>query len=205
MCGLTRPARRPIWPLYASGKGRPRKRTPDVAGPRLPGISRRHRWDGRMQRMAQRKARRRPRSKNAGSGADCEGAAGDGAAAAIEPPRKRAPLRRGIRRGDDMPSRFCRRFRVGPFRANVGRHRVSWSVAGRGAWVSFADGRLRSSLGLPGAGPGARRPLVTPVMAAHMPSLVTMLRRALWAVAMLLIAGVALMLGAATLPHFTSF
>lgn len=81
---------------------------------------------------------------------------------------------------------------------------MSWSVGGRGAWVRFADGRLRSSLGMPAAAPGLQR-RGAPVIAAHMPSLVATLRRALWVIAMLMIAGVALMLGAATLPHFIGF
>jgi len=102
-----------------------------------------------------------------------------------------------------MPSRFYRRFRAGPLRVNLSKHRVSWSVGGRGAWVTFGDGRMRTSLGIPGAGLGwyEQRQLTTPAIAAHMPTLRATLRRAVWVVAMLFIAGAALMLGAAVLPR----
>jgi hypothetical protein len=80
-----------------------------------------------------------------------------------------------------MPLRFYRRFRAGPLRVNLSKHRDSWSVGGRGAWE--------------------QRQLTTPAIAAHMPTLRATLRRAVWAIAMLVIAGVALMLGAAVLPH----
>jgi len=101
-----------------------------------------------------------------------------------------------------MSLRFYRRLRAGPLRVNLSKHRVSWSVGGRGAWVAFGDGRVRTSLGIPGTGLGwyAQQQLVTPAVAAHMPLRAT-LRRAVWAVAMLFIAGVALMLGAAVLPR----
>jgi hypothetical protein len=86
---------------------------------------------------------------------------------------------------------------------NLRKHRVSWSIGGRGAWVTFRDGRVRTSFGIPGTGLGwyEHRQLTTPAIAASMPTLRTTLRRALWAIAMLFIAGVALMLGAAVLPH----
>jgi hypothetical protein len=102
-----------------------------------------------------------------------------------------------------MPLRFYRRFRAGPFRVNLSKHGVSWSVGGRGAWVTFGDGRVRTSLGIPSTGLGwyEQRGLSTPAIAGNMPTLGTTLRRALWAIAMLFIAGVALMLGAAVLPH----
>jgi hypothetical protein len=102
-----------------------------------------------------------------------------------------------------MPLRFYRRFRAGPFRVNLSKNRVSWSVGGRGAWMTFGDGRVRTSHGIPGRGLGwyEQRQLTTPAIAAHMPTLRTTLRRALWTIAMLFIAGVALMLGAAVLPR----
>jgi hypothetical protein len=69
--------------------------------------------------------------------------------------------------------------------------------------MTFGDGRVRTSHGIPGRGLGwyEQRQLTTPAIAAHMPTLRTTLRRALWTIAMLFIAGVALMLGAAVLPH----
>ena len=102
-----------------------------------------------------------------------------------------------------MPLRICRRFRAGPLRVNLSKHRVSWSLGGRGAWVTFGDSRVRTSLGIPGAGLGwyEQRQLTTPAITAHMPTLRATLRRAVWAIAMLFIAGVALMLGAAVLPR----
>jgi hypothetical protein len=86
---------------------------------------------------------------------------------------------------------------------NLSKHGVSWSVGGRGAWMTFGDRRVRTSLGIPGAGLGwyEQRRLTTPAIAANMPTLRATLSRALWAIAMLLIAGIALMLGAAVLPH----
>ncbi len=86
---------------------------------------------------------------------------------------------------------------------NVSTRGVSWSVGGRGAWVTFGDGRVRTSLGIPGTGLGwyeQRRP-TTPAIAGNMPTLRATLSRALWAIAMLLIAGIALVLGAAVLPR----
>jgi hypothetical protein len=101
-----------------------------------------------------------------------------------------------------MPLRFYRRFRAGPLRVNLSKHRVSWSVGGRGAWVTFGDGRVRTSLGIPGTGLGwYEQRQTTPAIAAQMPTLRATLRRAMWAIAMLVIAGVALMLAAAVLPH----
>ena len=103
--------------------------------------------------------------------------------------------------GDDMPLRFYRRFRAGPLRVNLSKHRISWSLGGRGAWVTFGNGRVRTSLGVPGTGLGwyEQRQLTTPAIA--MPTLRATLRRAVWAIAMLVIAGVALMLAAAVLPR----
>lgn len=100
-----------------------------------------------------------------------------------------------------MPLRFYRRFRAGPLRVNLSKHRVSWRLGGRGAWVTFGDGRVRTSI--PGAGLSwyEQRQLTTPAVAAHMPTLRATLRRAAWAIAMLFIAGVALMLGAAVFPR----
>jgi hypothetical protein len=66
--------------------------------------------------------------------------------------------------------------------------------------VTFGDGRVHTSFGIPGPG-YEQRQLTTPAIAANMPTLRTSLRRALSAIAMLFIAGVALMLGAAVLPH----
>jgi len=102
-----------------------------------------------------------------------------------------------------MPLRFCRRFRAGPLRVNLSKHRISWSLGGRGAWVTFGDGHVRSNLSIPaGLGWYEQRQLTTPAIAAHMPTLRATLRRAVWAIAMLFIAGVALVLGAAVLPRY---
>jgi hypothetical protein len=35
-----------------------------------------------------------------------------------------------------MPLRFYRRFKAGPFRINVGKRGVSYSVGGRGFWYT---------------------------------------------------------------------
>jgi hypothetical protein len=51
-----------------------------------------------------------------------------------------------------MPLRFYRRFRKGPFRLNLSKRGVSYSVGGRGAWATFARGRTRTTVGLPGRG-----------------------------------------------------
>jgi hypothetical protein len=86
---------------------------------------------------------------------------------------------------------------------NLSKHGVSWSIGGRGAWVTFGTGCVRTSLGIPSAGIGwyEQRRLTTPAIVGNMPTLRSTLTRALWAIAMLFIAGVALMLGAAVLPH----
>ena len=103
-----------------------------------------------------------------------------------------------------MSLRFYRRFRAGPFRVNLSKNSVSWRVGGKGAWVTFGNRRVRTSLGIPGTGLGwyEQRQLTTPAIAAHMPTLRTTLRRALWTIAMLFIAGIALMLGATVFPHY---
>jgi hypothetical protein len=51
-----------------------------------------------------------------------------------------------------MPLRFYRRFRTGPFRMNVSKRGVSYSVGGRGAWLTLGRGRVRTSVGIPGTG-----------------------------------------------------
>jgi hypothetical protein len=86
---------------------------------------------------------------------------------------------------------------------NLSKRGVSWSVGGRGAWVTFGEGRVRTSLGIAGTGLGwyEQRQLTTPIIGGNMPTLRATLSRALWAIAMLLIAGIALMLGAAVLPR----
>jgi Protein of unknown function (DUF4236) len=53
-----------------------------------------------------------------------------------------------------MPFRFYRRFRAGPFRMNVSKRGVSWSIGGRGAWLTVGRGRVRESVDLPGTGLG---------------------------------------------------
>ena len=51
-----------------------------------------------------------------------------------------------------MPFRFYRRFRAGPFRVNLSKGGASYSVGGRGAWLTFGRGRVRETVGLPGTG-----------------------------------------------------
>jgi hypothetical protein len=51
-----------------------------------------------------------------------------------------------------MPFRFYRRFRVGPFRLNVSRGGISYSIGGRHAWLTLGHGHVRTSLGIPGTG-----------------------------------------------------
>lgn len=51
-----------------------------------------------------------------------------------------------------MPLRFYRRFRTGPFRVNLGKRGVSFSVGRRGSWLTFGHGRMRETIGLPGTG-----------------------------------------------------
>ncbi len=65
-----------------------------------------------------------------------------------------------------MPFRFYRRFRAGPFRMNLSKSGVSYSVGGRGAWFTAGHGHTRTSLSIPGTGVGwyeqhqtRRRPL----------------------------------------------
>lgn len=81
------------------------------------------------------------------------------------------------------------RFRAGPFRVNLSKHGVSWSVGGKGARFSLANGRLRTSLSAPGsdiAWDGA------PAIAADMPTLAETVKRAAFVIAMLFIGCVAL-------------
>ncbi|MFZ3226031.1 MAG: DUF4236 domain-containing protein [Xanthobacteraceae bacterium] len=53
-----------------------------------------------------------------------------------------------------MPLRFYRRFRAGPFRMNLSKSGVSWSVGHKGAWLTTGHGRQRVSIGIPGTGLG---------------------------------------------------
>ena len=53
-----------------------------------------------------------------------------------------------------MPLRFYRRFRVGPFRANLSKSGVSYSIGRKGAWLTMGHDRVRASAGLPGTGLG---------------------------------------------------
>ena len=81
------------------------------------------------------------------------------------------------------------RFRAGPFRMNLSKRGVSWSVGGRGAWFSLTNGRLRTSLSTPGTGIDWD---VSPAIAADMPTLAETVKRAAWVIAMLFIGCVAL-------------
>ena len=47
-----------------------------------------------------------------------------------------------------MPIRFYRRFRAGPFRINVGKRGVSYSVGGRGFWYTVGKNHTRTTLSL---------------------------------------------------------
>ena len=51
-----------------------------------------------------------------------------------------------------MPLRFYRRFRAGPFRLNLSKRGISYSVGGRHAWLTLGRGRVRTTVGLPGTG-----------------------------------------------------
>jgi Protein of unknown function (DUF4236) len=53
-----------------------------------------------------------------------------------------------------MPLRFYRRFRAGPFRLNLSKRGVSYSVGRRGLWFTAGRRGLRTSVGIPGAGLG---------------------------------------------------
>jgi hypothetical protein len=49
-----------------------------------------------------------------------------------------------------MPIRFYRRFRAGPFRLNVSKRGVSYSVGGRGFWYTVGRNHTRTTLSPPG-------------------------------------------------------
>jgi hypothetical protein len=51
-----------------------------------------------------------------------------------------------------MPLRFYRRFRAGPFRMNVSKRGVSWSVGTKGAWLTASPRHIRRTVGIPGTG-----------------------------------------------------
>lgn len=51
-----------------------------------------------------------------------------------------------------MPLRFFHRFRAGPFRLNLSKRGVSYSVGGKGAWFTAGRNGLRTTVGLPGSG-----------------------------------------------------
>jgi hypothetical protein len=51
-----------------------------------------------------------------------------------------------------MPLRFYRRFRAGPFRLNLSKRGVSYSVGTRGLWFTAGRRHIRTSIGLPGTG-----------------------------------------------------
>jgi Protein of unknown function (DUF4236) len=53
-----------------------------------------------------------------------------------------------------MPLRFNRRFTAGPFRVNLSRSGVSWSLGRRGMWLTIGRNRVRTSVGIPGTGFG---------------------------------------------------
>jgi hypothetical protein len=51
-----------------------------------------------------------------------------------------------------MPLRFYRRFRSGPFRLNLSKRGVSYSVGTRGLWFTAGRRHIRTSVGLTGSG-----------------------------------------------------
>lgn len=53
-----------------------------------------------------------------------------------------------------MPLRLWRRFKVGPFRMNVSKRGVSYSIGRRGLWLTANKRGLRTSVGIPGTGLG---------------------------------------------------
>jgi hypothetical protein len=72
---------------------------------------------------------------------------------------------------------------------NASKHGVSWSVGGKGAWFALTNGRLRTSLSIPGADLDWYD---APTIAADMPTLADTLRRSAAIIAVLFIACVAL-------------
>lgn len=99
-----------------------------------------------------------------------------------------------------MPLRFYRRFRAGPFRINVGKRGASFSVGGKGAWITVGHHRVRESVGIPGTGLGWYESQRLPQAAAGAgkPSII---RRALWAIVGLVVIGAALAILAAVVGH----
>jgi hypothetical protein len=71
-----------------------------------------------------------------------------------------------------MPLRFYRRFRARPFRMNVSKRGVSYSVGTRGLWFTAGRRHIRTSIGLPGTGLGwyERRRLPRPVSTSPAPA-----------------------------------
>jgi hypothetical protein len=72
-----------------------------------------------------------------------------------------------------MPFRFYRRFRAGPFRMNLSKSGVSYSIGRKGAWLTMGHDRVRASAGLPGTGLGwyeQRRLPRPPAIAPSAPS-----------------------------------
>jgi hypothetical protein len=69
-----------------------------------------------------------------------------------------------------MPLRFYRRFRAGPFRMNLSKTGVSYSIGRKGAWLTMGHDRVRASVGIPGTGLGYYEQRRLPQIAA--PSLV---------------------------------
>lgn len=92
-------------------------------------------------------------------------------------------------RGVAMPFRFYRRFGAGPFRINVSKGGLSYSIGRRGAWLTFGRGRVRETVGLPGTGLSWYQQRRLPARAArtarHPLTWLTIVGLIIWAVAAL--------------------
>ncbi|SRR5579885_2542079 len=101
-----------------------------------------------------------------------------------------------------MPLRFYRRFRTGPFRLNLSKGGVSFSVGGRGAWLTFGRGRVRTTVGLPGTGLSwTEQHRLSPANRARSPAPASTLRRAIWTITVVAVAGMGLAILAALASH----
>jgi hypothetical protein len=100
-----------------------------------------------------------------------------------------------------MSLRFYRRLRAGPFRMNVSKRIVSWSVGGRGTWLTFGDNR--ATAGLPGTGlywTEQQRPSPSAIAAPNLQR-GGFLSRLVWNISVLAVVGLAITIAATLLPR----
>lgn len=102
-----------------------------------------------------------------------------------------------------MSLRFYRRLRAGPFRMNVSKRVVSWSVGGRGAWLAFGGNGTRATVGLPGTGLywAEQQRLSPSAIAAPNLQRGGFLNRLVWNISVLTIVGLTITLAATLLPR----